>query len=42
MGDRQLGRNGRQFYHDNYDWPVIEHKYLDMLDGCQRTGHARA
>ena len=26
-----LGRNGRQFYRDNYDWPVIERKYLDML-----------
>ena len=26
-----LGRNGRQFYRDHYDWPVIERKYLDML-----------
>ena len=26
-----LGRNGRQFYKDNYDWPVIERKYLDMF-----------
>jgi glycosyltransferase involved in cell wall biosynthesis len=26
-----LGRNGRQFFRDNYDWPVIERKYLDML-----------
>jgi glycosyltransferase involved in cell wall biosynthesis len=26
-----LGKNGRQFYRDNYDWPVIERKYLDML-----------
>jgi hypothetical protein len=26
-----LGRNGRQYYRDNYDWPVIERKYLDML-----------
>ena len=26
-----LGRNGRQFYRDNYDWPVIERKYLDMF-----------
>ncbi|MGH9140385.1 MAG: glycosyltransferase family 4 protein, partial [Vicinamibacterales bacterium] len=23
-----LGRNGRQFFRDNYDWPVIERKYL--------------
>lgn len=27
-----LGRNGRQFYRDNYDWPVIERKYVDMLN----------
>jgi glycosyltransferase involved in cell wall biosynthesis len=27
-----LGRNGRQFFRDHYDWPVIERKYLDMLD----------
>jgi glycosyltransferase involved in cell wall biosynthesis len=27
-----LGRNGRQFYKDNYDWPVIERKYMDMFD----------
>ena len=26
-----LGRNGRQFYRDHYDWPVIERKYLDMI-----------
>lgn len=26
-----LGRNGRQFYRENYDWPVIERKYLDMI-----------
>ena len=26
-----LGRNGRQFFKDNYDWPVIERKYLDMF-----------
>jgi glycosyltransferase involved in cell wall biosynthesis len=26
-----LGRNGRQFYRDQYDWPVIERKYLDMM-----------
>ncbi len=27
-----LGTNGRQFYRDHYDWPVIERKYRDMLD----------
>ena len=26
-----LGRNGRRFFKDNYDWPVIERKYLDLL-----------
>jgi glycosyltransferase involved in cell wall biosynthesis len=26
-----LGRNGRQYYREHYDWPVIERKYLDML-----------
>jgi glycosyltransferase involved in cell wall biosynthesis len=26
-----LGRNGRQFFRDHYDWPVIERKYLDMF-----------
>jgi glycosyltransferase involved in cell wall biosynthesis len=27
-----LGRNGRQFFREQYDWPVIERKYLEMLD----------
>ena len=26
-----LGRNGRQFFREHYDWPVIERKYLDMM-----------
>ena len=26
-----LGRNGRQFFKDQYDWPVIERKYLDIF-----------
>ena len=26
-----LGRNGRQFFKEHYDWPVIERKYLDMF-----------
>jgi glycosyltransferase involved in cell wall biosynthesis len=26
-----LGRNGRQFFKEHYDWPVIERKYLDVL-----------
>ena len=27
-----LGRNGRQFFREQYDWPVIERKYLEMLE----------
>ena len=27
-----LGRNGRQFFRELYDWSVIERKYLDMLE----------
>ena len=26
-----LGKNGRQFFREQYDWPVIERKYLDMM-----------
>jgi glycosyltransferase involved in cell wall biosynthesis len=26
-----LGRNGRQFFRENYDWRVIEAKYLEMF-----------
>jgi glycosyltransferase involved in cell wall biosynthesis len=26
-----LGRNGRQFVREHYDWPVVERKYLDMF-----------
>ena len=33
-----LGRNGRQFYHEHYDWPVIERKYLDMLERLSKAG----
>ena len=33
-----LGRNGRQYYRDNYDWPVIERKYLDMLKRLSAAG----
>jgi len=28
-----LGRNGRRFYREHYDWSVIEGKYLDILKG---------
>ena len=33
---RRSGRNGRQFFREHYDWPVIERKYLDMFDRLQR------
>jgi glycosyltransferase involved in cell wall biosynthesis len=36
-----LGRNGRQFFRDNYDWAIIERKYLEILNGLQNTA-ARA
>jgi glycosyltransferase involved in cell wall biosynthesis len=26
-----LGKNGRQFFREQYDWPVIETKYLDLI-----------
>jgi hypothetical protein len=26
-----LGRNGRRFFREHYDWPVVERKYLDMF-----------
>jgi len=32
-----LGRNGRQYFRENYDWPVIERKYLDMLTRLAKT-----
>jgi glycosyltransferase involved in cell wall biosynthesis len=31
-----LGRNGRQFYREQYDWPVIERKYLDMFNALSK------
>jgi glycosyltransferase involved in cell wall biosynthesis len=37
-----LGRNGRQFFREHYDWPVIERKYLEMLQRLSRepAGHS--
>jgi hypothetical protein len=32
-----LGSNGRTFFERNYSWPVIERKYLTMLNELQRT-----
>ena len=37
-----LGRNGRQFFREHYDWPVIERKYLDMLDRLSKDAKAAA
>jgi hypothetical protein len=37
-----LGRNGKQFFRDNYDWTVIERKYLDMLDRLKKESHRTA
>ena len=36
-----LGRNGRQFYREHYDWPVIEAKYLDMFERLSAAPAAR-
>jgi hypothetical protein len=32
-----LGHNGRRFFRDHYDWPVIERKYLDMFERLSNT-----
>jgi glycosyltransferase involved in cell wall biosynthesis len=31
-----LGRNGRDYFAHHYSWPIIERKYLDMLDRLKR------
>jgi glycosyltransferase involved in cell wall biosynthesis len=31
-----LGRNGRDYFQRNYTWPIIERKYLDMLERLSR------
>lgn len=38
----RLGRNGHEYFRTNYDWPVIEQKYLDMLERLRRTPVIRA
>jgi hypothetical protein len=35
-----LGRNGREFFRRHYTWPVIERKYLEMLDRLKRENAA--
>jgi len=32
-----LGRNGRQFFREHYDWPVIERKYLETFERLSKT-----
>ncbi len=36
-----LGKNGRQFYRDHYDWSVVERKYVDMLGRLSEQPEAR-
>jgi len=31
-----LGANGRRFFREHYEWPVIERKYLDLLERLVR------
>ena len=33
---QQLGRNGERYFKTHYSWPVIESKYLDMLERLDR------
>jgi glycosyltransferase involved in cell wall biosynthesis len=35
-----LGRNGRQYFRDHYDWPVIERKYLEMFERLKKEAPA--
>jgi glycosyltransferase involved in cell wall biosynthesis len=36
-----LGRNGRAFFREHYDWPVIERKYLDMFERLKQNAPSR-
>ena len=36
-----MGQNGRAYFQRHYTWPVIERKYLDMLDRLARRGSGR-
>jgi glycosyltransferase involved in cell wall biosynthesis len=38
----RLGRNGRRYFAQNYSWPVIEGKYLEMLRQLQGAAPARS
>jgi glycosyltransferase involved in cell wall biosynthesis len=37
-----LGRNGRDYFARHYSWPVIERKYVDMLERLKREPAAAA
>ena len=37
-----LGRNGRQYFRDHYDWPVIERKYLEMFERLKKEPAPRS
>jgi hypothetical protein len=37
-----LGRSGRRFFRENYDWSVIVRKYLDILERLSREPGGRA
>jgi glycosyltransferase involved in cell wall biosynthesis len=36
-----LGRNGRLFFREHYDWPVIERKYLDVFERLKKEPATR-
>jgi glycosyltransferase involved in cell wall biosynthesis len=36
-----LGRNGRQFFREHYDWPVIERQYLDVFERLKHEHASR-
>jgi glycosyltransferase involved in cell wall biosynthesis len=38
--NRRLGQNGRAFYERHYTWPVIERKYLQILEGLKAADAA--
>jgi glycosyltransferase involved in cell wall biosynthesis len=34
-----MGRNGRDYFHRHYSWPVIERKYMDMFEQLAAAPH---
>ena len=37
----RLGHNGREYFRQHYVWPVIERKYLEMLERLRQAGPSR-